>query len=213
MKIQMRIVLSAIFLVGIVRADVRFEAVPDKSSVQVDGTSSLHDWTVKSSTINGHLDLKADVPADATPQKLREAIIANPKAEIAVEIPVDKITSDKKDMDKKMYAALKQQQSPTITYTLTKLEIPKDAKADQEEMKVQTTGNLTVAGATKEVQIPMTLKLADAKNLKLSGNIELKMTDFGIKPPEAMLGMVKADDAVKVQFEWNTARAADATKK
>src|SRR5688572_13555085 len=102
MKFPITIALCLAFLNSAAHADVRFEAVPDKSSARVDGTSSLHDWTVKTTNISGHIELKGDVPADATAQQLREAIIANPKPEIAVEIPVDSIKSDKKDMDKKM---------------------------------------------------------------------------------------------------------------
>ena len=31
----------------------------------------------------------------------------------------------------------------------------------------------------------------------------MKMTDFKVKPPQAMLGAIKSGDRIKLGFEWN----------
>jgi polyisoprenoid-binding protein YceI len=190
---------------------VRFASVPDKSSVRVDGTSTLHDWTVKTPSISGHIDFSIDLPMDATAQQIREAIVGNPKIEAAVEIAVDTMKSVQNDkkMDKKMYEALKRDRNPSINYKLTKFELAASARADQEEFEVRTTGDLSIAGATRELQIPMVLTVVDSQHLRISGSLVMKMTDFNVNPPEALLGMIKSGDRIKVAFEWNTARAAE----
>jgi len=45
--------------------------------------------------------------------------------------------------------------------------------------------------------------------LTVDGTTNLVMTDFGIKPPQGFLGMLKTDPAVRVRF-YLTLRAAEA---
>jgi hypothetical protein len=42
---------------------------------------------------------------------------------------------------------------------------------------------------------------ADGEKLAVQGRIELLMTDYGIKPPTAMMGMLKTDPKITVTFE------------
>jgi len=202
----------AISFGAVARAEgvARFESIPDKSKVAVDGTSTMHDWTVKSRNISGHIAFKFDVAPDAPAQIIREAIVANPSAEVDVTIEVKSLKSGDKAMDKKMYEALKRDDHPTITYRLTKIELAKGTTAEQTRFDVDTTGDLTIAGTTRELQMPMVLEVVDAQHLRISGQVPMKMTTYKVKPPEAMLGMIKSGDKIKVAFEWNSKRAADA---
>src|SRR5947199_10005699 len=60
--------------------ELRFDSVPDKSDVKVNGTSNLHDWTVNTPSITGDIKFKATAPQNATPEQLKEAIVNNPGA-------------------------------------------------------------------------------------------------------------------------------------
>jgi polyisoprenoid-binding protein YceI len=186
---------------------VRFEADPDKSKVRVDGTSTVHDWHVETPSINGYIEFKIDVPADADTETIRKAIVANPQATCEVAIASKSLKSEKKDMDKKMYESLKADRHQDILYQLTAIEL-KDPKADSNEFKVKTTGNLSIAGVTRELKMQMTLNVVDATHLRVTGELWMNMSDFKLKRPEAMLGMIKAGDGINIQFEWNTVRAA-----
>ena len=206
-----RFALALIVLVSIpARAEqvLRFKGVDNQSNVRVDGTSTVHDWTVKSQTISGQLDFKFDLPADASTQSIREAIVANPQAYVDVMVEVKSLKSGKKDMDKKMYGALKGDEEPTIRYHLKKLTLAQGTKASQEQFDISTVGDLTIAGETREVDIPMVLKVVDPQHLTISGNLNMKMTDFKVKPPEALFGAIKSGDKIKVSFEWSTARVS-----
>jgi hypothetical protein len=48
----------------------------------------------------------------------------------------------------------------------------------------------------------------EGNKLKATGSRQLKMTDFGIKPPAPAvgLGLIKTADEVTVTFEWTTTR-------
>ena len=190
---------------------IRFNSTGVNTFMRVDGTSTVHDWTVKGPSINGHLKFKVALPPDATTRELREAIIANPQASVDVQIPVTSLKSGKKDMDKKMYEAMKIEQHPAIFYKLMSLKVPEDSTSDQQSYVVQTVGELTVAGATRELRMPMTLRVIDAQNIRISGQISMKMTDFNVKPPQAMMGMIKSGDKIKVNFEWSAVRESGQT--
>src|SRR5688500_18429853 len=85
----------------------RFDGIERQSEMRVDGTSTLHDWTVKSPTIAGHITFKIDVADDAPVGEVKEAIVSNPDASADVSIEAKSLKSGKKDMDKKMHDALK----------------------------------------------------------------------------------------------------------
>ena len=59
---------------------------------------------------------------------------------------------------------------------------------------------LRIAGVDREVAIDITTKRTGA-TLTVQGRLDLLMTDYGIKPPVAMLGMLKTDPKVTVTFE------------
>jgi hypothetical protein len=198
----------AMSLGAVLRAEgvARFDSIPDKSKVIIDGTSTLHDWTAKSPSIAGSITFKFDVPSDASPQLIRERIVANPHADVDVTIEVKTLKSGDKAMDRKMYEALKRDKHPSISYKLTKLELPKDAKPDQTQFHVQTMGKLTIAGTTKDIEIPMVLEVLDAQRLRISGETPMRMTTYNVTPPQAVGGLIKSGDKIKVAFEWNSSR-------
>ena len=59
---------------------------------------------------------------------------------------------------------------------------------------------LQIAGVEREVAIDITTKRR-GRDAHGQGRSGLLMTDYGIKPPKAMLGMLKTDPKVTVTFE------------
>jgi polyisoprenoid-binding protein YceI len=111
---------------------------------------------------------------------------------VAFEIALraDSLRSTKNDLDKNMHKALKAEQHPEIAFRLTTLGA--DAK--------KAVGVLRVAGVEREVTLDVTVTRRDA-TLVVSGQTAFLMTDFGITPPKAMLGMLKTDPKVTITFE------------
>lgn len=62
-------------------------------------------------------------------------------------------------------------------------------------------GYLTVAGHKKEIEFPMQALVLEDGTLKATGQTELRMTDYNVEPPRAMLGMIRVDDLFSVHFE------------
>lgn len=74
-----------------------------------------------------------------------------------------------------------------------------DVQRDGDKRSFTLTGDLTVHGTTKRVSFPVTATIND-KELRASGEEKLKLTDFGLKPFEKGMGLIKIADELKVSF-------------
>ena len=193
-----RSMMAALLVAGAVSAgaQMRYQATP-KSTVKLDGTSTVHDWTVEGKIIGGTIEFESEDVLD--PAKTAGDV----KAKVQVNIPVSSLQSGKKLMNEIMHDALKIKDHKAITYTLK--EIKPQARKAGDPLKFDTKGDLTVAGVKKEIDMVVTL-VPEGNKLKATGSKQLKMTDFGIKPPAPAvgLGLIKTADEVTVTFEWNT---------
>jgi polyisoprenoid-binding protein YceI len=183
-----RILIAAIallvFFAGVAAAD-RF--TPTKGSlVRIEGTSTLHDWKMEGATIDGSI---------AAPS-LEEW--KNDASKVAVAIPVTSIKSEHAKMDKLMSEALKASANPTIRYELTSAVLTESGPA----LQLDTRGKLTIAGVTRDVTMQVNGTREPGGAYILTGQLPIRMSDYGIKPPTAMMGTIKTGNDVKVTFRW-----------
>lgn len=152
----------------------------------IKGTSNLHDWesTAKEVRAKGDINLQ---------QGKFTAINT-----LSVEIPVKSIKSTKGSiMDNKTYDALKADSHANITF---KLEGVTPIKSQQDGYSVTASGNLAIAGTTKKIELTVKGKANDDGSITFNGSYKLKMTDFGIKPPTALMGTMKVGNDIEVVF-------------
>jgi polyisoprenoid-binding protein YceI len=158
------------------------------SLMRIEGTSSIHDWTVEGKMIGGKMELDPAFEADLKTLKT--------KPKVSIRIPVRSLQDTKKQlaMDNAMYEAFKSTTYPNVEYQLLDLK-PKDSK-------FEATGTLTVAGVTKTNVMPVSFERLDKSKIKVSGSTAVKMSDFNIKPPVISAINIKTGDEVKLSFEW-----------
>ena len=161
----------------------------ESTQVKITGTSSLHEWQMEGSTINGPLN---------TDPSTWQANGESP-ASVTVSIPVASIKSEHSRMDRIMRDALKADQNPDIKYQLTSAS---RAKSSGDSFIVHTSGKLTIAGATRDVTMDVSATRLTEKRYTLTGEVPISMTDYGFKPPVAMMGTLKTGNEVKVSFRW-----------
>ena len=180
----------------------RYKAKPG-SKVTIEGSSNIHDWSVESGLIGGTFDIDSSFPLD--PAKNPPAGKVDAKANSF--IMVSSVKSGKKAMDDIMYDTMKKDGNPKISYDLQDLVFTK-ADAAEGQLFFDAKGALTVAGTTITNKMEIVMQPMD-DTLLIKGVANLKMTEFGMKPPAPALGLglIKTDDEVKVSFEWVTAKA------
>ncbi|MAL60309.1 MAG: hypothetical protein CMC14_09690 [Flavobacteriaceae bacterium] len=157
------------------------------SNFTIKGTSSLHDWEMVSESFSGSLEL------NTTPQTL--AIQS-----IKVFVDVKTLKSGKRIMDNKCYDALKYEEHPTIKYQFEKLSALSESGSGT--YKAILHGTLSIAGVSKKVSIHVNISQTN-KTLIIKGELPLKMTDFGVEPPTALLGTLKTGDPITIDFNLN----------
>ena len=181
------------------------------SKMRIEGTSNIHDWQVESPFIGGMVEA-----GDGFPTEPGQAVPPGKvQAKADVFIQVRSLKSIEKDgkpysdkMDEVMWEHLKEPENKRIVYRLTELTVKEAAKAKDAPFVCEAKGDLSVAGTTKSITMPVNiLPLADNK-MKVTGSITVKMTDFKVEPPspKIALGLIKTGDEIKLIFEWMLAQ-------
>ena len=65
---------------------------------------------------------------------------------------------------------------------------------------------MTIAGITKPITMQVKVFMPGKGVVEIEGSESIKMTDYGVKPPVALLGMLKTGDAIAVKFKTSFAR-------
>ena len=158
--------------------------------VSLAGTSNIHPFTA--STTDVRMSRLVLAPADG--DRLQSATKAGGVEAFEIAIKAASLASSKDGLDKNMHKALKASEHPDITFKLSRLEAGASAST------LKAVGLLKIAGVEKEVALDLKIAV-NTTAVTVSGEYSLLMTDFGIKPPTAMLGMAKADNKITVRFE------------
>jgi len=171
----MKKTLSLFFCIGFSIAALAQDAytLSSESKLTVDGTSTVHSWTVSANKMEGKLRVQ-----EATPTAIN------------FEVAVADIMSERgATMDKKMHAALKKEEHPKVSFAL-------------EQLKTTSTlvGMLTIAGTEKNVEIDAEIT-SDGGVMKIKGEKKIVLQDFGMEPPTAMFGQIIVGDEVIVKFD------------
>jgi polyisoprenoid-binding protein YceI len=159
------------------------------SKVSLSGTSNVHDYTATTTDVRVTRVQFAAAPGEGFWQNVQK-----PGALEAFDIAIGAATlkSSKDGLDKNMHKALKVKEHADITFSLKRLEGTAGA--------LKAFGVLRIAGVEREVTLPLTTT-QKGDTLIVAGNIDVLMPDFGIPPPKALMGMVKAHPKVTVSFE------------
>ena len=159
--------------------------------VTIAGTSNIHPYTASTTVVRvARAQLAATV---AGPEFWDNLVKPGAIEAFEIAIPAATLASTKEGLDKNMHKALKTQEHPDITFRLARVET---AAAGG----VKLVGTLRIAGVEREVALNATTRRNDS-GLTVKGELQLLMTDYGITPPKAMLGMLKTDPKVTVTFE------------
>ena len=188
MKPYKMITLAAIMLAATgLRAQSNFTL--STYSIVINGTSNLHAWTEKVEKVSGAGEAKLNADKSLSIQTLK------------VTVPVTSIVSTEGSiMNNKTYKALKSDKYPEITFVLAE-PLPK-IPAGSTALSVTANGRLTIASVTKSIAIPVKITLTDNK-VVVEGTVLVKMSDYGLEAPTALLGMLKTGDLQTIVFKTN----------
>jgi len=193
------------------------------SRVELQGEATIGAWKSQSSEVHGKVVLDVDATAlnalfdriessDSNddnrvhPYRPTLAVRSPPIADISV--PIMSLHGSSGGMDRDMQNALKVSQYPSIEYVFQQVEqatLEWGAPNRHARLKLRVIGTLHMAGVGRPITMDVIVERDSRRHFLARAQTALLMTDFGVTPPGALFGLIKADDRVVVVFDLDLA--------
>ena len=155
------------------------------SQLEIHGTSTAHDWDAVVGDFRGSFELDSNKGIEGIQNLQFEADVLS-------------IISGRDGMDDRLYKGMKADDYPTIGYKLTYIE--EFGRGLDGWTILNSKGYLTIAGEERFVIFNVEAKERTDGAIEIKGEVPLFMTDYGIKPPSALMGVIKAGNEVSIKF-------------
>lgn len=187
------------------RAETITYSAKTGSLLKISGTSSVHDWEVKTLLIGGRMVWDSSFPLDPSKAELPK-LTTTPK--VSVIVPVRNIESGKQRMNEVMHGAMNAQKHKFARYNLKEIKVVDKKRKAGDPIVFNTKGTLNINGKSAPVSMQISIAKRKGDKLKVSGKTKLRMSQFGITPPapKIALGLITTGDEVSVEFEWFVAQ-------
>lgn len=156
-----------------------FRLLPDPK-LSVVGTSTLHDWEMNSGNASGNAVMT-----------IEESVIKQIEG-LTIRMSAASLQSGNNRMDRIAHDAIRAPEFPYVEFFLESIE---SITVD----KITGNGKFTVAGNDVSLRV-ITNYSVQNNSVHFSGIQAVKFSDFGIKPPTALLGTLRTGDDLLIQY-------------
>lgn len=177
-KFSVTILLFAVLTAG---TYVNGQTLKIKSStITISGTTNVHPFKSTSTQASGQL-----------------TVTNNKATALTIDVPVKSILSKEKLMDKKTYETFNEPKNPTISFKMSEV---KSIQVSGSDINATVAGTMSMGGSSKAVTLKVTGKEVKPGTYNFNGSLPIKMSDYKMKAPTAMMGAMKVGDQVTVNF-------------
>lgn len=161
------------------------------SRLWVTGTSTVRDFTCQAKVV--------DASAETTSPETAKDIMAGQKAVLSLDVKIRPENMDcaNNTMNEHMRKALKADANPVIEFKLSSYEM----FSTSDKVTGRLTGTLKLGGVEKQITFDALGNATPDGALHVTGAYPLLMTDYGLKAPSLMMGAMKVNPKVKVNFD------------
>src|SRR5688572_27854505 len=173
------------------------------SAVVLDGSSNVADWRCRGTSID------AEMVIATTAAHLNEVIdrvedgnigvwMAKPELgrfpapDFDLNVPVTTFRCGNRVMESDMREALKADRHPNVAFTFRELRGGVQHDLDTGLYHAAIAGDLTLAGVTRRINLDVSAQRLSRTTFRVRAVLPLRMTDFGITPPSALFGAIRA---------------------
>ena len=182
------------------------------TSLVLEGTSNVSAWRCHSTTVDADMNVAAPVDRiNAVIDRIEDGNVGVwmnnaadgkfPPPDFAMVIPVPALRCGNPVMERDMRQALLADRFPAIVFHFSELISGITHDIDHNTYAAIISGEITLAGAHKQIQLPVVAQRLARDRFRIQAELPLRMTDFGVRPPTALFGMVKARDELVVRFD------------
>jgi len=182
---RISVIIASLITIGLpMHAQFHYTADRQRSTMTVSGTSNIHDWEMEIKDFTCSLKLLPE-----TETMLIQSVHVRARAE--------SIKNQSSIMNKKTHDAVLAERYPDITFQTS---APEVLNINSDSFHGSITGKLLVAGEAGRIIVPVSGEILSVSEIVVSGSVKLSMSNFGIRPPTAILGTLKTGDEVTVAF-------------
>ncbi len=174
--------LSAVLLLLGFRGTPCYVPDPVESRVWIEGRSTMGRFTCMATRVEGVGEVEAG-------QAVQARLV----------VPVRAFDCGKQAMNQDLQEALQADRFPEIRFKLNEAAVLEAPLTDAARLAV--TGALTIAGTMRTVHFEAVGQLLASGRVRLAGSLPLKLTEFNVKPPTALLGLIQVHDQITVHFD------------
>lgn len=168
----------------------------EESKLWIEGRSNVNEFECEANTYSGEATIY-----DEEEDESEFAQNVQDRLSLQVDIRVDGFECGKNKMNRDLQDALKSDNFPEITFLFDSAELLEMPKHPDDPFLVDVKGSLTVAGETRDIHFETRAYYLDVDKVRAIGNTTIRMSDFNVEPPTALLGLIKADDELTVKFD------------
>jgi polyisoprenoid-binding protein YceI len=158
-------------------------------------------WITGTSTVRGFQCAATafETKIEATDGTTASSILGGAKAVQTAEltVPAKRLDCRNGTMNEHMLKAIKANDHPTIAFEVSTYDVAKAAAGAQGT----ANGELTLGGVTRPITVTGIVTEEADGSLHIAGSYALRMTEFGLKPPTLMMGTMKVNERVTVNFD------------
>ena len=212
MRYSIAIVMTFLLATAPLHGDLR-ATVGRETRLQLRGTTNVGPWKCVGEHVDVTLDLAATAAEiskvlDAIDHDVRSAeksssLEAMPSPKLRLVIPVRTLECGNARMEHDLYTALKETQYRNIVFEFERVVHAKVVKAGRYSLRA--AGRLTLAGKSRPIVLNLDAQRLKPTEFRFRGELPLKMSDFGVTPPVAMMGLIRARDDLTVNINLQIA--------
>jgi len=176
-------VLTALALVAASRPPVRYD-LRSESRFWIDGSSTAGSYTCTAARVDGTGLVDGTDRTQVSGQ---------------VTVPVRAFDCGQRRMNNDFAKALKSGTHPVIRFEVQSAQVAGPGASGW--TRATATGSLEIGGVVRPITVDVDGQTLPDGRVRLRGRMPLRMTDFGVQPPTALLGLVRAHNRIVVRFD------------
>ena len=161
--------------------------------IRLNGTSNIHNWEMKAITGTSQASFTIDAKNNITGL-----------SHLSFTLPAKSLKSDHTGMDNNTYKALRADNNPNLSFFLSSATV---LPASANTYQLSCLGKLTIAGTSKEINLVAFAKYNPSdKSYTITGIKKMKMTDYNVSPPKALMGTIRTGDDISISYTMKFTR-------
>jgi hypothetical protein len=192
-------------------AETRLTAAP-ASVVLLEGSSNVAAWRCRGNSIDAQMSVATSPEhINAVIDRIEDGNIGVwmarpaegrfPVPRFALAVPVATFRCGNRVMESDMRRALNAGRYPAIEFTFRQLRGGIGHDIGTSAYRAAIAGDLKLAGVTRNIDVTVTAERLSRSSFLIRAELPLRMSDFGVTPPSALFGAIRARDQLTVHFD------------